>query len=242
MKLGIFSDVHSNLEALNAVLGRLEELGATEYLCCGDIVGYGPDPAACIRRMRQLPLTAVAGNHDSGVLGLTPISFFNAVAREAIHRTIGRLVEDEIGYLRSLPLTAERAGFRLVHGSPSAPGEWRYVLSARAAEEELAYFSEATCIIGHSHRPLVVRRGPGGPARAMRRQEFDLEPGTKYVVNAGSVGQPRDGDARACCLLFDSDTGAMTFHRVSYDVGAVQRKMRAAGLPEFLAARLADGR
>jgi len=242
MKLGIFSDVHSNLTALDAVLALLKEQGADEYLCCGDLVGYGPDPGPCVKRLRQLKMTVVAGNHDYGVLGQTPVSSFNRAAQAAIVWTRKQLKEDDFAFLDSLPLVERVGNFTLVHGSPSAPENWEYIFSVREAAEEMGYFAESCCIVGHSHYPFAVERRNGDTVHLLPHASFDLKPDQKYLVNAGSVGQPRDGDPRACCLLFDTRGRKMTFFRVEYDIPAVQTRIRAAGLPEFLATRLAAGR
>jgi len=242
MKLGIISDIHSNLSALEAVLDHLSGKGASEYLCCGDLVGYGPDPAACLKRLRRLKLTVVAGNHDQGILGQTPVSAFNRAAQAAITWTRKQLKEDDFAFLDSLPLVERRGSFCLVHGSPSAPEHWEYIFSVREAAEEMSYFSENCCIVGHSHYPFAVERRNGDDVHLLAHSGFELKPELKYLVNAGSVGQPRDGDPRACCLLFDTSTKVMTFHRVEYDIASVQVRVRAAGLPEFLATRLASGR
>ncbi len=242
MRVGIFSDIHSNLEALDAVLQFLHSQGADCFACCGDIVGYGPDPRACIEKIRALRGPVVAGNHDWGVLGQTPVHQFNLAARAAIEWTKGQLDESDVSYLESLSLTERFEPLYLVHASPSAPEQWEYIFVVSEAEAEMDYFSTRVCIVGHSHYPFVVERRNDGRAKLVRRQRFEIRSGAKYVVNVGSVGQPRDGDPRACCVLFDDDTKLMSFHRVEYDVKAVQEKILRAGLPEFLATRLSSGR
>ena len=242
MKLGIFSDVHGNLEAFEAVLGFLREQGVAEFACCGDIVGYGPDPRACIERMKSLGAAVVAGNHDCGVVGRVDPADFNAAARNALEWTSGQLTEDDLAYLGSLPFTRQFGSFFLVHASPSAPERWGYVLAVREAEEEMEYFPSVGCVIGHSHYPFVVERRPGEPARLLDDSCFVMRSDSKYVINAGSVGQPRDGDPRACCLIQDTETGAVAFHRVDYSISKVQAKMTRAGLPGFLIDRLSLGR
>lgn len=242
MRIGIFSDVHSNLEALERVLEFLRTKGVTQYLCCGDIVGYGPDPSACIERVRALRGTVVAGNHDYGVQGKLPIVGFNAAAQEALVWTMRQLGERDREYLDSLPLTEACDPFLLVHASPSAPEQWEYIFMLREAEEELQYFTADICLVGHSHCPFAVERRNNSPARLLHHDGFELRPDAKYLLNVGSVGQPRDGDRRACCLVYDTASMEMFFHRIEYDIEAVQRKILSAGLPRFLADRLAVGR
>ncbi len=242
MKVGIFSDVHANLEALDAVVSYLERQGANSFACCGDLVGYGPDPVACIERIRRLDAVVVAGNHDYGVLGRLPMCEFNAAARAALNWTRAQLQEEHTDYLQALPLTVELGQLFLVHAAPSAPDLWPYILSVGQAELEMNSFACRCCVVGHSHYPFIVERRPSGHATLVAGDSVRLAEDGKYVVNAGSVGQPRDGDPRACCLLYDEETGVLSLHRVEYDIPAVQNKMRKAGLPEFLVSRLSLGR
>ncbi len=242
MKFGIFSDVHGNLEALDAVLQLLRDKGATRFVCCGDIVGYGPDPNLCVETIRRMHCACVAGNHDYGAVGKVPIDGFNSAATQALLWTRDQLTDSNRLYLENLYLIDEEDPLLIVHSSPSAPDGWEYVFTLREAEEEMDCYSGCICVVGHSHYPFVVERTPGEPARMVRQDHFEIRPDTKYFINAGSVGQPRDGDQRACCLLFDAGAESMTLFRVPYDIQAVQRKIRAAGLPEFLASRLEIGR
>lgn len=242
MKLGIISDIHANLEALTAVVGALRDKGATRFVCCGDVVGYGPDPDLCVEIIRRMHCTCVAGNHDYGAVGKIPIDSFNSVATQALLWTRSRLAESNRLYLEDLPLTAEEDSLHFVHSSPSAPDAWEYVLTVHEAIAEIEYCAGTVCAVGHSHRPLAVERLPGKPGRLVRKDGFAIQPDAKYLINAGSVGQPRNGDPRACCVLYDHDRQAMTYVRVPYDIPAVQAKIRAAGLPESLASRLESGR
>jgi predicted phosphodiesterase len=242
VKLGIISDIHANLEALEAVIAALQEKGATRFVCCGDIVGYGPDPNRCVDVVRELGCVSVAGNHDFGVVGYMPLAGFNAAARQAAVWTRPLLTETNRLFLANLPLKAEQEPLCVVHSSPSAPETWEYVLTMRETAHEIEHGSADACVVGHSHQPFAVERLPGGPARLVNQRPFQLRPDARYFINAGSVGQPRDGDPRACCLLYDDDARTMAYLRVPYDIVAVQAKIRAAGLPEYLAARLATGR
>ncbi len=241
MRLGVLSDVHGNLEALEAVLAFLGGRDVDRYVCCGDIVGYGPDPLACIERIRGLDGAVVAGNHDYGAVGKAEAAGFNPAAAEALVWTADRLGEGERGYLAGLPLTAEAGRFLAVHASPSAPAEWRYVLTLNDAGEEMGRFAADVCFLGHSHSPAVWMQPAGGSLRTVSESRFEFAAGARYIVNAGSVGQPRDGDPRACCLVLDEASGELSFHRLEYDIAAVQAKMREAGLPEVLASRLGSG-
>ena len=242
MKFGILSDIHANLEALDAVIGVLRDKGATRFACCGDIVGYGPDPNLCVETVRRLHCTCVAGNHDYGAVGMAPIDGFNSVATQSLLWTRGRLTESNRLCLEKLPPTVEEGPLFIVHSSPSAPDAWEYVLTAHEAGREMERFAGGVCVVGHSHQPLAVERLAGKRARQLRDDCFDIRPDAKYFINAGSVGQPRDGDPRACCVLYDDDKQVMMYLRVPYDIPAVQAKIRADGLPEYLASRLESGR
>ncbi|MFO7675755.1 MAG: metallophosphoesterase family protein [bacterium] len=241
MKLGIFSDVHANLEALSRVVETLRDRGATQFFCAGDIVGYGPDPAACIDVVRGLRATVVAGNHDWGAVGRHPAGAFNERARAALAWTIRQLGEAELACLDSLALVEKADPVHLVHASPAAPAGWEYIVSAGECEEAIDSFALPLCIIGHSHHPFAVERRDGA-TRVLPVEGFTVRPGGRYLVNVGSVGQPRDGDPRACCALYDTARREFSLFRVAYDIPAVQARIRQAGLPAFLADRLAIGR
>jgi len=245
MKLGIFSDVHGNLDALEVALDFFEAQNVTEYLCLGDVVGYGAEPEECVRVLRGLRCKMIAGNHDYGVGGKTPISSFNPDAREALlwtQRHMTLVIRDFLGALELVEVIPAHS-FRLVHSSPSAPRCWDYVLDWSDVEYEFNFFSDRVCLIGHSHLPFAARHEPGAsrPHR-IKSPEFEvLTNGTKYLINVGSVGQPRDGDPRACVAIFDPHKQRFSFHRLEYDVAAAQRKIINAGLPELVATRLAEG-
>jgi len=242
MRLGILSDVHGNLEALEVVLDFLVRNKATRFVCCGDIVGYGPDPHLCIERIRSLRALCVAGNHDRGVLSRVAAREFNTSARTALVWTRRQLTKDDLHYLDSLPLVDDFFGLHVVHSNCSAPEHWEYIFTVREAEEEMAYFSTPACALGHSHYAFIVERRPGEEARLSANHSVQMRPDAKYVINAGSVGQPRDGDPRASCVLLDAESGLVSIHRLAYDIPSVQAKMSRAGMPEFLISRLSLGR
>jgi predicted phosphodiesterase len=242
MRIGILSDIHGNLEALEAVVGVLRDKGVTRFVCCGDVVGYGPDPDLCVEVVRRLRCTCVAGNHDYGVVGNAPLEGFNSAAADALLWTRSRLTESNRSYLADLPLSLEDGLLRFVHSSPSAPDSWKYVLTVRQAGAEMEECTSTVCAIGHTHQQMAVECLPSRQARRLCDDYFAIRPNAKYLINAGSVGQPRDGDPRACCLLHDDAKQEMAYLRVAYDIPVVQAKIRAAGLPEYLASRLEIGR
>jgi len=241
LKYAVISDIHGNLEALGAVLREAARRKADGYICLGDIVGYGAEPGPCLERVRQLRATTVLGNHDAASCGLADIEAFNDYARDAILWTRPRLAPEAREYLASLPLTLEIKNVALVHGSLDSPGSWSYLLSPDEAWRCFDNLAGQCCLIGHSHIPHLFRLGPGGMERGFWRS-FHLEEGFRYIINVGSVGQPRDGDPRASFALADFEEKTFELVRVSYDVRSCQEKIIAAGLPKFLASRLGVGR
>lgn len=241
MRIAVLSDVHANLEALEAVLEDARQAGADTYWCLGDVVGYGADPNPVVDRLSAEPVVAVAGNHDWAATGKMKLGYFNSMAALAAEWTSAVLSEPSRRWLQALPLERVERGVRLVHASPSDPAAWLYVLSEDDAEGELSTFDEDLCLIGHSHFPGQYATDDGLRARYFRDARFRLEPSHRYLVNVGSVGQPRDGDPRATYLLYDWDGGALEHRRIPYDYEAAGRKILDAGLPSFLAERLLVG-
>jgi diadenosine tetraphosphatase ApaH/serine/threonine PP2A family protein phosphatase len=236
----VLSDIHGNLEALEAVLADLDRHRPASVACLGDFVGYGASPNECIARLRPRLETSVLGNHDAVACGRMRIGSFNSDAATAARWTAGSLDEQHRAWLAGLPYAAEWRGARLVHASPEEPEAWHYVLSTHEAEVELGAFGESLCLIGHSHYPGVFEAG-GSRVRYQRDPEVRLEPGRRYIVNVGSVGQPRDGDPRAAYLLWDDLDRSVRHVRLDYDVEGAMRRILDAGLPRFLAERLRWG-
>lgn len=236
--------MHSNLEAFEAVLAHAAGSGPIDRLwCLGDVVGYAADPEACVTLLRRYPHVAVVGNHDLAAIGRLGTEDFNPVAAEAASWTGDHLSAEEHRYLSSLPFVVVEDDFTLVHGSLRWP-EWEYLLSADAAREHLRLQETPYGLVGHSHVPFVAVEREGSPLRVVRLQDGDVvELGeARLVVNPGGVGQPRDGDPRASYAVYDADARTLTLHRVEYDLASAQRKIREAGLPSYLADRLAHGR
>ncbi|MDZ7372382.1 MAG: metallophosphatase family protein [candidate division KSB1 bacterium] len=241
MRIAILSDIHANLEALIAVLEDIEKQDLDAVLCLGDVVGYGPDPVECINTMKTISLFVLAGNHDHAAVDLTSAQDFNPVARAAVEWTRRQLDEPARAYLASLPLTRQDLGVYFVHGSPFRPEEWNYILSAADAGRAFDCFEEPVCFVGHSHVPLVLELGQDGRIRYRDPYGTVFQGDRRYIVNVGSVGQPRDGDPRAAYGIWDRTQKAFELRRVAYDVQSVQRKILQAGLPPLLAYRLAYG-
>lgn len=237
MKLAVFSDIHSNIEALNCVLEKISFENVDEIVCCGDIVGYGPEPNECIEKIKRLKnLKIVAGNHDRASIGLFDINWFNDNAKAAVLWTSSQLAEYNKNFLRELSEKIIKNDSTLVHGSPREPIN-EYLIKPSDMQENLKFFETQICFIGHTHRPFIytVENGITGlSANATLQITF------KSIINVGSVGQPRDGDNRACFLILEDNK--ITFHRVEYDIEKVQNKMREKFLPEPLVTRLLYGK
>jgi diadenosine tetraphosphatase ApaH/serine/threonine PP2A family protein phosphatase len=241
MRVLVVSDVHSNLIALQAVLA---DAGAFDVIwSLGDIVGYGPEPNACIEELQRHSHVAIAGNHDWGVLGKTDLATFNARARAANLWTRRVLSAESRAYLEALPETHALDDVTLAHGSPRHP-IWEYLLEAKVAKASFDYFDTPLCLVGHTHVPILFRDAPAAPHCDMilppEETQVRLDD-TPCILNPGSVGQPRDGDPRAAYLLYDSDTRVFEHRRVSYDIAKTQARMRAIGLPTSLISRLELG-
>ena len=242
MLRAILSDVHSNLEALEAVLADVARTGADEILCLGDFVGYGASPNECIERLRPLVTAAVAGNHDVAVCGRIRLGSFGSNAAMAANWTGTVLSPLNQAYLESLPISVRHAGALLVHSSPSEPRAWHYVQEVGDARAEFDAFQEPLCLVGHLHRPGAYRLDrASGEVAYHREPEFALEPQGRFLVVVPSVGQPRDGDPRAGYLLWDDGRGWLRQVRVDYDLAAARQRILDAGLPPFLGDRLQWG-
>lgn len=243
MRIGVLSDIHGNLPALQAVLADLRRGGTTvdAIWCLGDVVGYGPEPNECVEEVRQGGWSCVAGNHDVISAGDGDTAAFNPAAAQALEWTRRQLTAENRDYLAALPHQLVVEGVTLAHGSPRDP-VWEYVLSVRTAGDNFACFGTPMCLVGHTHVPAIFRQANGrATAFAIAPDHpLDVSPG-RHIVNPGSIGQPRDGDARASYAILDTVQGVVVHRRVSYPVALTQEKMRVAGLPGRLADRLAYG-
>jgi len=240
MRFAIFSDIHANWEALEAVLHDAEERAATSHVCLGDIVGYNANPHECVQRIREMDCPIVKGNHDEQASLTESSRDFNELAEHAIEWTRANLTTDDKAWLRDLRLERQVRDFTIVHATLDTPGQWGYVFNNLDAAASFTYQHTTVCFFGHTHVPMAFIRDDG-----VRRINFDqlrIEPGRKYFINAGSTGQPRDGDWRAAYCIYDSEKNVVELHRVKYDLDTAQQKIIKAGLPRLLADRLAMGR
>jgi diadenosine tetraphosphatase ApaH/serine/threonine PP2A family protein phosphatase len=235
----VVSDVHGNLHALEAVLEAIATDAPDELWCLGDLVGYGPQPNPCCALVAERADVCLIGNHDLGVLGRLDLDDFSPEAAESARWTMGMLAPDARAYLETLGPAGERAEVGLFHASPRDP-VWEYVLSSAVALVSLRETNEDLVLVGHSH--VALRFGLAEPEIALAPAGTEIELTTqRWLLNPGSVGQPRDGDPRAAWLLLDLEQRRATFRRVPYAVERTQAEIREAGLPEVLAARLEHG-
>ncbi|MCM8761284.1 MAG: metallophosphatase family protein [Candidatus Omnitrophica bacterium] len=242
MRYGILSDIHSNLEAFDAVCAALTKERLDACLFIGDLVGYGADPHECIIKMKSLaPKVLIAGNHDWGVLGLLDMDYFNEYAASAVAWTARMLKPAEMDYLKSFVLFHEEGNFTLVHGSLNQPAKFNYILDDDDAFLNMRLSRTPLCFVGHSHYPAIFILESDGAIR-VPAVKVKIEGNKKYVVNVGSVGQPRDGDPRASYVIYDDEDNTVEIRRIIYDVERAQEKILKAGLPAWLATRLAEGR
>jgi diadenosine tetraphosphatase ApaH/serine/threonine PP2A family protein phosphatase len=242
MKVAVVSDVHSNRQAFEAVLEEVAASDAEELWCLGDLVGYGGDPDACVELARDHAAVCLAGNHDLAVTGGIPLEDFSRGARLAANWTQEVIGSGNREFLESLSPQGEEARVGLYHASPRDP-IWEYVLSALLAEMCMSAQDRRVCLVGHSHVALSFSRSDGRVATGEPRREgarLDISR-DEWLLNPGSVGQPRDGDPHAAWLLLDLDDWTASFRRTEYDVAGAAAAIRAAGLPDSLAQRLEYG-
>lgn len=242
MRYAIISDVHGNLEAFRAVLDALSGERIDAYLSIGDLVGYGADPKECIKFLKSLdPQVLIAGNHEWGIAGLADIESFSDLARHAVLWSRSALDKEETEYLKSFQLVYEDEKMTLVHGTLNMPEEFYYIFDSNDAYVTIRAMKSRLCFVAHTHVPAIFFSDNNrvdyidGP-----RIRVDL--GKKYVINAGSVGQPRDGDPRASYAIYDNKEATVEIKRVEYDVKRAQEKILRAGLPARFAYRLSEGR
>ncbi len=248
MRVLLLADIHSNLTALQAVIKDAQAHGPIEAMwSLGDQVGYGPDPVACLKLLKESGAICIAGNHDVAVVGHASLEEFNMYAATACVWTGAQLGEAEEATLQALSPMVQEAGCTLVHGSPRDP-IWEYMAGPDVAEDNFPAFDTSLCFVGHTHMPSVFEWLEGGPpgsrvsARLLDDGEVVEVKDQRLIYNPGGLGQPRDGDPRASYALYDTAAATLTHHRVTYDIKSVQSRMEAAGLPGYLITRLARGR
>ncbi|MDX2080007.1 MAG: metallophosphoesterase family protein [Terrimicrobiaceae bacterium] len=240
MRFAIFGDIHANLHALQTVLADAQSQNCTHFVCMGDVVGYNAFPHECLQIVRELDCPVVKGNHDEQASMFGDQEGFNPLAEEAMNWTRDQLSESEKEWLRALRLQRQVRDFTIVHATLDTPHRWGYVFNQLDAAASFSYQHTGICFIGHTHAPKAYIRD--GSVRTIALDTLVLQPGKKYLINVGSVGQPRDGDPRAAYCIYDTAANEVILRRLDYDLPAAQRAILDAGLPSRLAERLAVGR
>jgi diadenosine tetraphosphatase ApaH/serine/threonine PP2A family protein phosphatase len=240
MRFAIFSDIHANLEAFEAVLADARDNKCTDFVCLGDVVGYNANPHECVERLREMDCPIVKGNHDEQASLLESSRDFNEMAEAAIQWTRDHLTEDDKEWLRALKLQRQVRDFTIVHATLDTPEQWGYVFNNLDAAASFTYQDTTVCFFGHTHVPMGFIRDEG--VQRQRIEKLRIDTAKKYFINVGSVGQPRDGDWHAAYCIYHIGSNVVEQRRVKYDLETAQKKIIDAGLPRLLAERLAIGR
>ncbi|MEO8426973.1 MAG: metallophosphoesterase family protein [Verrucomicrobiota bacterium] len=240
MKYAIIADIHANLEALQVVLNDAKAQHCTHYACLGDVVGYNANPKECLDIIREMGMPCIKGNHDEYCSNEGNMDGFNPYAAEAVSWTRRQLSPEDRKWLRELKYLRLVASFSIVHATLDGPQRWGYVFDRLAAAASFTYQNTNVCFFGHTHVPVAFIRD--SVVRGGTYSKFKVEPGRKYFVNVGAVGQPRDGNPKAGYVVYDLDEGTIELRRLDYDIASAQAKIIKAGLPPRLAERLALGR
>jgi diadenosine tetraphosphatase ApaH/serine/threonine PP2A family protein phosphatase len=241
--IAVFSDIHSNLEALEAVLADMDALGVQRRVCLGDIVGYAANPGKCLKLVRSLGCPVLKGNHDAFAASDDAMDDMRDVAEIGIKFARQKLTVEELEYLGGLPLTMVDGDCEFVHASLHRPEDWTYLVRREALRENFKAQMRRLCFGGHTHVPGVWHLSRSGELRSLGKQgRIDLPTDGKILINAGSVGQPRDLCRDACYAIYDPSLNSIEFRRIAYDVSKTKRKITRAKLPPFSAQRLSLGR
>lgn len=240
MKYAILGDIHANIEALETVLEDARKERCTHFVSIGDVVGYNPNPSECLELLREMNVPIVRGNHDHYCSQDDNLEGFSAVAAEAIAWTRKQLSDEQREYLKTLPYTMRVETFTVVHSTLDSPEKWAYVLDRYDADANFNYQTTSVCFYGHTHIPIAFEKGD--EVRSGLYSRIKIKMGRKYLINVGSVGQPRDGNPKAAYCIFDMINNTIELKRLDYDYKKTQQKILDAGLPTKLASRLAIGR
>jgi predicted phosphodiesterase len=244
MRYGLVSDIHGNFEAFSKALSLIEKAQVDNILGAGDIVGYGPDPSQCIHLVKEYEIKSVLGNHDCAVNNDEEASLFNTYAREAIEWERNNLSYEDLNFLKNLPLTLKENGFIIFHGLLDSVSPFTYILSDYEAWRSFNNMNVNIGFFGHTHIPgayIMDEKGTIKFISGVKGLRIILEEGKRYLINVGSVGQPRDGNPQGAYTIFDSEKNTVEIHRFFYDIEKTYKKIISAGLPPFLGERLFIG-
>lgn len=240
MKYAIIADIHGNLEAFQVVLEDIKAQGCEKIVCLGDVVGYNANPKECLDIVREMDIPCVKGNHDEYIGGEVELEGFNAQAAEAVMWTRQQLTADDRKWLNDLKYMRLVSNFTMVHATLDMPSRWGYVFEKMDAAASFTYQNTSVCFFGHTHVPVAFIRDT--VIRGGTYSKFKVDHSRKYFINVGSVGQSRDGVAKATYVVYDTEKSTIELRRLDYDIPTTQRKILEAGLPPRLAERLAVGR
>jgi len=239
MRYLLISDIHGNLEALEATLQACKRFEPYQLMCLGDVVGYGADPQQCIDLVGDKANLMLAGNHDLAVAGIIPTDEFNAIARRSIDWTREQLSAEDRELLGNLPLQYVDGDYCFTHASPIDPMQFSYIRTLEDVADVFAHIGQRFCFVGHTHLPVVVTMSrKTGKMEIVRDVHMKLDAGSRYFVNVGSIGQPRDSNPDSCVVILDEEEESLEFVRVPYDISKSQGKILSNGLPSYLAERL----
>ncbi len=241
MKIALISDIHANLEALESVLKDIERQKSDVIYCLGDVVGYGSDPSACLNLVNKTCKIKLIGNHDHAALGESSTEDYSPVAKLAAEWTKKILSDNDISIMESFSVEEIVKDAHLVHASPFEPQQFHYILSPQDARLSFPSMKKQLCFFGHTHVPMIFTEVKNGLPKQKIGHSFVPDTDSRYLINVGSVGQPRDNDPRASYVIHDTGTGDVKYLRVAYDIKTTQEKMEQARLPEMLIERLSVG-
>lgn len=244
MRYAFISDIHANLEALEAVFDDIETQMIDEIICLGDIVGYGANPNECVDLVEEHCPIILLGNHDAAAIDQLSTQHFNIHAKIAIEWTAKTLRNDIKDTLEQLPLRREREEMTLVHATPYEPNMWYYITSLEEAAFNFQFFDTSICLVGHTHIPIIIVLDDNKELYVHQDTGIRLDgnSGSRLLINVGSVGQPRDRNSKACYGIYDTSEAEFIYRRVAYNIEKTQHKMKKIKMPEFLISRLEDGR
>lgn len=239
MRYVLISDIHGNLEALEATLKYAEQYEPFQLMCLGDLVGYGADPETCIDLVGERANLMLAGNHDLAVAGVVPYDEFNPIARESIIWTQEHLTEEDKELLSNLPLQYIDGDYCFTHASPLNPMRFSYIRTLEDVADVFSHIGQRFCFVGHTHLPVLVKMDEKtSEMEVIRETKVTVDEKSRYFINVGSIGQPRDNNPDSCAVVLDEDERTIEFLRIPYDISSSQEKILSQGLPSYLAERL----
>ncbi len=244
MRFAFISDIHANLEALEAVLNDIKGQNIDEIICLGDIVGYGANPNECMELVKNHCPETLLGNHDAAAVELLSTQHFNIHAKIAIEWTEQNLKKENCNYLSSLPLKTTKESMTLVHATPYEPNMWYYITSLEEAAFNFQFFDTKICLVGHTHIPIIIILDNDKELYVHQDTYVNMEKleGARFLINVGSVGQPRDRNPKSCYGILDTFKKEFFYRRISYNIDKAQSKMKKIKMPDFLITRLEEGR